>query len=277
MYHQVVPDGGGEYDLTPEEFRDELERLYREHYRPITAADLVSGTIDVPRGTTPVVLTFDDATSTQAAFTDGGTIDPDTAVGIMLAFAQEHPDFRPAATFYLNGDPFAAEGETGALLSWLVANGFELGNHTRDHVLFTDVTREEVQRQIVLEQRIIHESVPDYEVTTMALTYGVAPEPPKLAWKGSWDGESYRFNGVMLVGAEPAPSPFSSSFAATAIPRIRSFPTPDLENGSAYWLNRLAESPDLRYVSDGDPTRITFPEDRAGELAERFEARASAY
>jgi hypothetical protein len=277
MHHQILPDGGGDYDLTPEEFRDELERLYREHYRPVTAADVVNGTIDIPKGTTPVVLTFDDSTSTQAALLDDGTIDPDTAVGIMLEFAEEHPDFRPVATFYANGDPFGAEEKTGELLQWLVSNGFELGNHTRDHLLFTDISSEEVQRQIILEQRIIHESVPDYEVQTMALTFGVPPEPASLAWKGSWDGESYRFKGVMLVGSGPAPSPFSRSFEPTAIPRIRTWPTPDLENGSSYWLSRLAENPELRYVSDGDSSHVTFPEDRAGELADRFASRANAY
>ena len=53
MYHQIVPDDeASEYDLTPKQFRAELERLWKEHYRPITAADLVNGTIDVPKGTT---------------------------------------------------------------------------------------------------------------------------------------------------------------------------------------------------------------------------------
>jgi peptidoglycan/xylan/chitin deacetylase (PgdA/CDA1 family) len=277
MHHQILPDGGGDYDLTPEEFRDELERLYREHYRPITAADLVAGTIDVPKGTTPVVLTFDDSTANQAALLDDGTIDPNTAVGIMLAFAEEHPGFEPVATFYLNRDPFAAEEKTGDLLRWLVAKGFELGNHTKDHLLLSDLSRQEVQQQIVLEQRIIHESVPDYDVTTMALTFGIPPEPPRLAWKGAWDGEPYQFAGVMLVGAGPAPSPYSREFKANAIPRIRTFPTPDLENGSADWLNRLAQNPELRYVSDGDPGQITYPEARAGELADGLESRANGY
>ena len=29
MFHQVLPDGGGDYDLTPAEFERELERLTR--------------------------------------------------------------------------------------------------------------------------------------------------------------------------------------------------------------------------------------------------------
>ena len=277
MYHQVVPDGGSEYDLTPAEFRAELERLYEEHYRPITAADLVNGTIDVPKGTTPVVLTFDDSTASQAVLRDDGTIDPDTAVGIMLEFAESHPGFRPAATFYLNGGPFAAGEKTGELLRWLVANGFELGNHTRDHVNFSEVSDTEVQRQLVLQSRIIREQVPDLKIVTMALPFGVMPDPPRLARKGSWDGESYAFKGVMLVGAEPAPSPFSSAFDGAGIPRIRSAPETSVELASAYWLDTLAASPELRFVSDGDPDAITFPEDRQDALADRFADRAKPY
>jgi hypothetical protein len=33
----------------------------------------------------------------------------------------------------------------------------------------------------------------------------------------------------------------------------------------------------LRYVSDGDPTRITFPRSERSTLAERFRSRAIAY
>ena len=68
MYHQILPDGGGDYDLTPDEFRAELKRLWDEHYRPITASDLVNGTINVPMGTTPYVMTFDDGGESQMAF-----------------------------------------------------------------------------------------------------------------------------------------------------------------------------------------------------------------
>lgn len=277
MYHQVVPGGGSEYDLTPDEFRTELERLYEEHYRPITARDLVNGTIDVPEGTTPVVLTFDDSTASQAGLRDDGTIDPDTAVGIMLEFAESHPGFVPAATFYMNGDPFAAGEKTGELLRWLDGNGFELGNHTRDHTNFSEDSNEEVQRQLVLESRIIREHVPDAKVVTMALPYGVMPDPARLARKGSWDGESYAFKGVMLVGAEPAPSPYSTAFDGGGIPRIRSALERSVELGSAYWLDTLAESPELRYVSDGDPDAITFPEGRQDDLASRFADRAKPY
>ena len=276
MYHQLLPDGGGEYDLTADEFRAELERLYLEEYRPIRASDYVRGEIDVPEGTTPVVITFDDGTANQAALLPGGTLDPDTAVGIMLEFARTHPDFEPAGTFYVNRSPFAAEERTAELVRALVAAGFELGNHTRDHLGLGGLPAAEVQEQIVLGNRVVHELLPDAEVVTMALPLGSMPDDPGLALAGSSGGEAYRFEGVMLVGAEPAPSPYARSFDAGGIPRIRTFPSVALANGSADWLGRLAQTPELRFVSDGDPGRVTVPAGRRDEVADRYADRAAA-
>lgn len=276
MYHQFLPDGGSEYDLTPAEFREELERLYEEGYRPIRASDLVNGTIDVPAGTTPVVMTFDDSTNSQAALTASGEIDPDTAVGIMFEFARSHPGFVPAGTFYVNGDPFAAGSMGKELAAWLTGHGFELANHTRDHLNLSELSAKGVQQQFVLGDRVIHDVLPEAEVATMALPFGVMPNDEQLAVSGSWDGEEYAFGGVMLVGAEPAPSPFSQAFAPYAIPRIRSDPSATAEYGSGYWLDILADDPGRRFVSDGDPATVTVPEGREGELAEAWAAKARA-
>jgi peptidoglycan/xylan/chitin deacetylase (PgdA/CDA1 family) len=277
MYHQILPDGGSEYDMTPKEFRKELQRLYDEGYRPITAADLVNGTIDVPKGTTPVVLTFDDGSASQIGLTADGEIDPNTAVGIMLEFAESHPGFVPAGTFYVNADPFAAGGQTGQVLHWLADHGFEVANHTQDHANLSELSDEDVQRQFVLGNRVIHDSLPKAKVVTMALPFGVMPSDESLMVSGSWDGEDYRFEGVMLVGAEPAPSPFSEAFDGAGIPRIRSDVDPDVEYGSWFWLDRLARDPGLRFISDGDPDTVSFPQDRESELAEAFEQRARPY
>jgi hypothetical protein len=235
----------------------------------VKASDLVAGTLDVPRGTTPVVFTIDDATNNQAALLDDGRIDPDTAVGIMLEFARSHPGFEPAGTFFVNRAPFAAEEQTSALLQQLTGLGFELANHTHDHIDLSTLGPQEVQQQIVLGNRAIHQYLPDAPVETFALPLGMLPLQPGLALSGSWDGERYEFAGVMLVGAEPAPSPFTRAFDPAGIPRIRSTPDRSVDNGSADWLDRLRSNPDLRYVSDGDPERITVPAGREGEIAER--------
>jgi len=277
MYHQIREDGGGEFDLTPDEFRAELARLQREGYRPVRAVDLVAGRLNVPAGTTPVVLTFDDSTKEQVALTEDGNVAPNTALGIMLDFAREHPGFRPVGTFYPNREPFAGVAEGPELLRMLVERGFELGNHTDDHIPFSEKDAEGVQEALVRGRRIITDAVPKARVRTLALPLGAMPEPASLARAGTWDGERYRHDGVFLVGAEPASSPFSSAWDPHAIPRIRTgrWSGGEPDYGSGYWLELLRKKPGRRYVSDGDPSRISFPARLASKLAARYRARAN--
>ena len=279
MYHQIRADGGGDYDLTPDEFRAELERLWREGYRPVRAIDLVRGELDVPAGKSPVVLTFDDSTKEQLAVDTAGEVKPQTAIGIMLDFARTHPGFELAGTFYPNREPFAGVSEGPRLLRWLVEHGFELGNHTKDHIPFSEMSGEEARRQIVLGREVITDAVPDARVRTLALPLGAWPTPRSIAWRGTWGGQSYAHDGVFLVGAEPARSPFARAFDPHAIPRIRTTPkgASDPEYGSSWWLDQLRRNPGRRYVSDGDPSTIAFPRRLSNALAPRIRGRARPY
>ena len=132
MYHRIISPSESVYDTTPRQFRRELLELYRQGYRPIRAKDLVRGTIDVPAGKTPVVLTFDDASASQFALLPNGKVDPRSAVGILLAFSRKHPGFAPTGTFYVISSLFE-RGDGPRLLDELAQMGFELGAHTFDH------------------------------------------------------------------------------------------------------------------------------------------------
>jgi hypothetical protein len=134
MHHEIRPDRVGAFDQTPAEFRTELEQLYRRHYWPVRAQDLVERKLDrVPRGWTPVVLTFDDSTQFQFFYQpDAKTVKPTTAIGVYLAFMNKHPHWSMAGTFYVLREPFAGVPQGPAILRWLVAHGFELGDHTYD-------------------------------------------------------------------------------------------------------------------------------------------------
>jgi peptidoglycan/xylan/chitin deacetylase (PgdA/CDA1 family) len=281
MHHRVAPDRDSEYDLTPREFRAELQRLWKDGFVPITAADLANRTIDIPAGKKPVVMTFDDGSESQFGLLPNGDVDPDTAVGIMLDFARRHPDFRPAGTFYVNRDPFAAGPEVGRYMRWLTQNGFELGNHTADHVALNSVSESDAQKQLVEGARLIESALPGYTIKTMALPFGAMPTNEQIAVRGSWGGRSYGPYAVMLVGANPTPSPFSSDFDPAGIPRIRTSQFPwrpqNEDNAFGYWIEQLEESPESLYVSDGDPRTISFPRSEAGDLAPRFKAKAKPY
>ncbi|MGW6698346.1 polysaccharide deacetylase family protein [Nocardia sp. NPDC055049] len=272
MYHQITPNPAGEYDQTPAEFRDELERLYRENYRPVTAARYISGDLDLPAGTHPVVLTFDDSTGSQLGFTDTGAVAPDSAAGILAEFGARYPDFRPVATFYVNNEPFGADPRA---LPWLVANGHEIGAHTADHANLASLDADGVQRELVQNVRAVTTAAPGAAVRTMALPLGIHPRDHALATAGHWDGTSYRFDAVMLVGSNPAPAPYGAVDPG-GVPRIRSG-RGAVPFDSAYWLDWLAANPDQRYTADGDPARISFTRQRATELDARWLDRANPY
>jgi hypothetical protein len=279
MHHQIRAHGSV-YDMTAAQLHSELTRLWQDGFYPITAADLVADRIAVPKGHSPVVLTFDDATNNQVAFRQDGSLDPSSGLGVLDAFAKTHHDFPAAATFYVPRNAFAGDGRTPAsTLSWLVEHDFELGNHTKDHIPLNTLGPVAVQRQLVLGNLVLSDLLPGYKATTMALPLGTLPQPTSLAAKGSWGGHSYSFAGVFLAGAEPAPSPFSTKWDPGQIPRIRTNPNWDGSRDftAGMWLDILERNPGLRYVSDGNPETISFPRGRESELAPEFRGRAKPY
>lgn len=102
-YHLIgYPEG--DWRRTPENFRKDLEALYQGGYYPINLRDLVAKDFAVPKGKTPVVLTFDDSSEGQFRIIPDGKgwrLDPECAVGIMLEFSRKHPDFPARGTFFV--------------------------------------------------------------------------------------------------------------------------------------------------------------------------------
>jgi hypothetical protein len=279
MHHQIRA-GGSDYDLTPGQFRAELGRLQRDGFYPVRAIDLVAGQLNLPKGRSPVVLAFDDADNNQVRFLASGKLDPTSGLGVLESFAAEHKDFPATATFFVPRNAFEGNGRSpAATLRWLVEHGYELGNHTKDHISLNTLGPTEVQRQLVLGNRVLSNLLPGYRPQTMALPLGSLPHPSALAVNGTWNGQSYRFAGVFLAGAEPAPSPFSTKWEPTAIPRIRTNPrwSGSRDFTAGMWLDELERNPGLRYVSDGDPERITFPRAKADQLAAEYRSRGKPY
>jgi peptidoglycan/xylan/chitin deacetylase (PgdA/CDA1 family) len=227
------------------------------------------------------VLTFDDSTQFQFFYEpDQRTIKPTTAVAVLLDFARTHPGFRPVGTMYVLREPFAGIRQGPAMLRWLVAHGWELGNHTYDHLPLNSLDAAHVQKELVEGKRVIIGAVRGYRIETMALPLGAMPKPASLARQGKWAGESYGPYGVFLAGAEPTPSPYSTKFDAGAIPRIRSshYPWHGVTDFCwAFWQHQLARNPALRYVSDGDPSHITFPRQLRHYLRTRYRSLARPY
>ncbi len=276
-FHQIR-DNPSSFDLTPDQFRSLIARVWQDGYYPIRAIDLVTGHIDVPAGKSPVVFTFDDSTNNQLKFLPDGSIDPNSAVGIMNAFATTHPAFHPTGTFFVLRDPFSGSGKpSNAVLQWLHLHGYELGNHTYDHYQLGTLSDTDVQKELVEGKRIIQGAIPGLQVRTMALPLGSYPKNTALAVSGSWGGESYHNEAVFLSGAEATPSPFSKSFNPANLPRIAALHDPSVKFGADWWLTLLENEKSRRYVSDGNPNKITFPNSELDQIPQRFSSQANSY
>ncbi|MCC7052888.1 MAG: polysaccharide deacetylase family protein [Gemmatimonadaceae bacterium] len=244
MVHLVV-DTDATWSITRARFRHTLETLYAHGYRPITVAQLVDRRIDVPAGRKPVVFTFDDASASQFRYLERNgalEVDPESAVGIWLAFSKAHPDWKPRATFCLLSGAaagrsfFGDKGIEGQQTAWrfrklqfLHAQGFELCNHTLWHANLAKYPDAFVQEQIARGQLAIDSAVPGYKVRTFALPLGVWPKNRDLARRGSWTDPKtgvvtrYDYDAILEVSGGPSVSPFDSTFDAHSIKRFNVF------------------------------------------------------
>lgn len=263
MYHDVQ-DYEAEWVRSRSNLRNDLERFHDLGYSLVLLSDYLSGNISVPAGKAPLVLTFDDGTRGQFRMIEGdeGLIpDPDCAVGILLEFSRTHPEFGHAATFFVNsGNPFGDASRIEENFRFLLENGMEIGNHTRTHANLAYASPEAVVREIgslVNEVR----GICGYEPVSLALPFGGYPQSTESLLAGTWDDQEYVNKGILLVGAEPAPSPFSRKFNPLAIPRIRGSQE-ELDK----WLGEFEEYPDERFVSDGRSETVTIRQGRSADL-----------
>ncbi len=267
MYHDIS-DHEDEWVRTRENFRNDLERFYESGYSLVPLNDYLTGTMNAPLGRSPLVLTFDDGTRGQFRFIeeDGElVVDPDCAVGILLDFEEKHPEFGHSATFYVNYPaPFGNVKHVKEKLSFLIEHGMEIGNHTYNHENLQGASATQIACEIGKLAKAIDDAF-DYPLLSLALPYGGYPKDTSTLARGNYDGHEYENLGVLLVGAEAAPSPHSSKFKPMAIPRIRGSQE-ELDK----WLGYFERFPERRYVSDGDAGVVTV---RRGEESSLDEGR----
>jgi hypothetical protein len=247
MYHRIQPRITGEYDMTPGDFRAQLQTLFSLGMRPVRTIDLARGDFGIKAGYTPVVLTFDDGYANQLVLDAGGNVDPHSAVGILMDVCREFPDCTPAGSF--NHDD----------LSRLDAVG--------------------VQEDFVKLQHLVESAVPGASVLTMALPFGISPHDHALSRHGSWDGQAYRNEGVLDVGANPSVSPFAKAFDPLSIPRIRgtSWNHGKTPLTAKYWIAWMRANRHQLYVSAGNPGHVTAPKKAASTIAAAYRRRLVTY
>lgn len=279
MVHRVLAKPRSSLDRTPAQLYAEFTRLAQEGYVPVTAAEFATGRMNVPAGRHPVVLTFDDGSPTHLAFDAAGNPKPDTAVGVIERVARERPGFRPVATFFVNADPFALGGQAAGAMRWLAQRGFEVANHTTHHLDLARMGHGGVATEIGTDQKMITTAT-GIPPVTFAFPYGA---PARLSWAdhGDADGARWDFQGMFLAGWRPADSPFMKDYDPRQIPRIRDDGKVRQDDCRRFcsiaWLDWLAQNPDKRYTSDGDPATVAFPQAKMIYLAKGLVDHACPY
>lgn len=273
-YH-LITDKDGLYSRERGHFRRDLEEIYARGYRPVTISQILDRKIDLPKGLSPIVFVFDDASPSQFSYIERNgklEIDPQSGLGIWMDFRKTHPDWPNRAVFCLLSGAeagrsfFGNKGIEGQKTEWrfpklkyLHEQGFELCNHTLWHAQLNKYSDAVVQEQIARGNMAIDSAVPGYKVRAFALPLGMWPKNRTLAQKGSWTDPKtgkvvqYENEAILEVAGGPTRSPYDPQFNPLSMNRLQA-----VGNDPVRTLDQFDKSGN-RYVSDGDPATVAKP------------------
>lgn len=278
-YHYFT-DHPDDLNRTPDQFRGDLQWLYDHDFYVVNVGDYLKDAMDVPAGKRPVMLTFDDSAVSQFDVKplDNGQLQlqPDCAIAILETFFEGHPDFGRGGHFSLLPDrafawPDAWDQQeyTGEKLKWLLANGYELGNHTLEHANLGELSLEEIEYQLAEAELYTRQHfLPEARLDIVTLPYGGYPmDGDDSVFRGfDYKGEHFEYSAALLVGANPAYSPLSTEYDPYAVPRIQAF---DAELRK--WFGFIEDNPGIMYVSDGNPEVATVPNTLPDHLIDKLD------
>jgi peptidoglycan/xylan/chitin deacetylase (PgdA/CDA1 family) len=258
MYHNLASKPGS-YATTAELFRQDLQRLYNEGYRTISMSDLISGQIDIPIGTTPVLLTFDDGSKSNFFYDEDGEISSESVVGILDDFYNEYPEFGKKAIFYLYGRlPFREYELIEDKLTYLIEQGYEIGTHTYGHQALNELGPDGIRTALGQNEALIDSYIDNHDMIHLSLPYGIRPSEGHWEYvkEGIYESTSYQILSSVNVGWNPIKSPIHMSFNPYSLNRV-TVGEDDFELN--YWLDYFLDNPSKKFISDGDPNTWVVP------------------
>ncbi len=280
-YHRTgSPEG--EFVRTLENFRKDLRALHDAGYRPVTMRQVLEGNIDIPRGTTPVVFTIDDASKGQFYLTGNGEVDPNTMMGSWMSFKEQNPSWGPGGIVWCilpaAAHPSNFFGETKdrdtpreqreanirKKMEIILRDGHEVCNHTLYHARLDRASGDQQAMDwIGIGEDSIKAYTPaDYDIVTFALPLGMWPRNKSVAWQGTYrNGKRYENKVVLEVSGGPNVSPFDTRWDPHSVDRFIVAP-----GALERQLERWKQDPTHRYVSDGDPQTVSYPASMAQYL-----------
>ncbi len=247
-----------------ENFRRDLEFFYTNGFVLISFKDYINQNFNVPFGRMPLIFTFDDGVLSQFNILEDGSIDPDSAIGIMDAFFAAHPDFGRSAIFYLNQNPFRQKDFAAKKLRYLLDTDREIGNHTINHDNLRELDSVSIQTSLSDLQGKIDELLGSpYPLKSLAYPFGAVPREENLKYlkNGQSGAVTYSITHALLVGADPEYPSYHIQFDPYAIRRIQAD-----DSEFKRWFGRdpsqIIETSYsfIPFVSDGDPKKVSILE-----------------
>ena len=162
------------YNRTSEAFEKDLRSFYEQGYRMMRLTDFVDGNIDVAFGYSPLILTFDDGINDVVieGWNDDGTpkFQAGCAIDVLEKIKAEYPDYNVTATFFLNCNLFCNnDADDRKVLKWLVDNGYDIGNHTYNHVKLGGKSADEIEKEVGKMYKLLDEIIPGRYVNIQSL------------------------------------------------------------------------------------------------------------
>jgi peptidoglycan/xylan/chitin deacetylase (PgdA/CDA1 family) len=256
-------------------FRAQLEAMHKAGWYPVNMRDILSPGFSVPKGKTPVVITFDDARRSQFYYLKDGSVDPGCALGVLLAMHKKYgQDWPNRASFYVipggkyNPPPFGQKALVNKKLRFLVDQGFEVANHSTSHHSMRNMSAHQLQQEMEGCFTYFRARVPEVTMDTMALPYGTAPRNPAL-WNVLLNGKSvdpassYQNRCILMAWGGASYSPWDKRFDIRQVMRIGAEPG----NIEKYISMMSHSKTSLRpYISDGDPETVAVPASQSKHL-----------
>lgn len=169
LYHYFILDQQESKDFTQirlSDFQTQLERLFNAGYSLIQVEEWLKGNMVVPSGRRPLAITMDDLfDGSQLEFDNSGNPSPDSGLGVLWQFSQEHPDFGFEVMLFAN---FGAQlygvknleerklKQANAVV-WCMEHGARIYNHTFNHIDLQHATAEELAEDLRMHDTYLRE------------------------------------------------------------------------------------------------------------------------
>lgn len=229
MYHSIDRKGG-RFSISPEEFRSQLEKLYKAGFITAPLSDILAKK-EYLKHQRVVLLRFDDSRRNQFNYLIDKhgtvTIDPDCALGILLDFYKTHHSFGKNALFCIIAtEGFHQPKYLKRKLLFLLQEGMELANHGYYHVPITHASPEEIDANFGKAMAYWHKILGSAaeHIHYVAPPYGAVPQRHDSQMRlrcFEYKGISYPQVAILYAGRaykKVIPLPFCGEFNPYEIP-----------------------------------------------------------